>query len=97
MSRVECDWCNQFFEGERDEETGRAECDVCAEECREMRQRVRARILRDQYVERLYADSRRLVKLARQYQAEGRPFAILECAERLLDHKQTIRQLRATP
>lgn len=94
---IECDWCNQLFDGERCEETNRAECPVCIEECREMRQRVRARRMRDEYIARLYEDARRLLGLAWRYLREGRVQAASECVELINAHRRTVAALRKSP
>ena len=97
MTPIECDWCNELFDGERCEETNRAECPVCVEECREMRQRVRARRMRDEYIARLYEDARRLLGLAWRYLREGRVQAASECVELINAHRRTVAGLRKSP
>lgn len=94
---IECDWCNELFEGERCEETNRAECPVCIEECREMRARIRARKKRDEYIARLYEDARRLLGLAWRYLREGRVQAASECVELINAHRRTVAGLRKSP
>lgn len=94
---LECDWCNELFDGERCEETNRAECPVCIEECREMRARIRARKKRDEYLARLYEDARRLIALAWRYLRDGRLQAATECVALVNEHRRTIALLRKSP